>query len=940
MKSYIKRLFISLAIALTSLISFTVAAQAATYYVSPAGNDGGGGTTQTTAWATFDRAWQTLQPGDTLLVMDGTYYQRIAPNVRNGQAGLPITVRALNDGKAIIDGQGQRLPLQLGEMWPGPIGNYFVIEGVVLRNSNGHVVWIMGNNDTLRRVSAYNANTDTNSQVMMLSGQNTLVEDCIAAGSGRKMIEVNGSNVTVRRCFTYGTEWLGRNFCATDWPWIDGVQVYNASNNLFENVIAVGPYPVWALSVQANDPSAIADNNRFLGSAAIQAGFNLNDTYHEYNVLPQPNNCNRTLHPDYDNHKVGLQIWGQGTLRNNVFRDILAYGNAGLGFSNAWPSPRTADSGNVLDHATISGNGSHAVTADGGIGAQVRLGSLVPTNSKIQGTSYQGEGARLTYRYVDGVLTTQPLWPWPMESRGTAELGFSITSFMQAHMQQAGMTTGGSTATPTPTAVAIATATPTRTPAPLTATPTKTPVPLTATPTKTPVPLTATPTKTPAPATPTPAQTPAPTATSVVYRANVGLLNVVGGDPQLDSNNWTVVWFGKLSTNNNYGDVRVIGANDGMRINVQVWDRYLYAGDKLTIQINGVTKTATYPSSAGWTIGNRCVTSNDCKGWSADALFAWSDFGGKPAIGASWPFKVMVTDLDQNSVTSTAAWPPSGSGVLRWGLPNYAGGSTTGAQQAVIALSADSMVGGGTDCGTQDAPSYFPTWGNRNWGSALTANVQAQWDLADWPCFSKYYATWPVTSIPAGAQIVSATLEMRHFGNPGYQIGDTGDTLMQLSEVTNSWGEQSITWDTAPVPVENIARTMVHPLPTTCVTPGFYCSPGILYSWDVTQIVRRAQASGRTWASIVMYTGAGQYHSGKYFSSREGAEPPKVRVFYKPATIVASAVASDPAPNDVQQGVDGLPPVEEPTPVVTPDPSDGNPDLSFRLYLPAIDVGP
>ncbi len=51
----------------------------------------------------------------------------------------------------------------------------------------------------------------------------------------------------------------------------------------------------------------------------------------------------------------------------------------------------------------------------------------VPT---IQGTEHQGEGARLTHRYVDGVLTDQPLWPWPMEERIQREMGLSVTREM------------------------------------------------------------------------------------------------------------------------------------------------------------------------------------------------------------------------------------------------------------------------------------------------------------------------------------------------------------------------------------------------------------------------------------------------------------------------------------------------------------------------------
>ena len=71
-------------------------ATAATYYISPNGNDNNNGTSTTTAWQTFDRAWDALQPGDTLLLMDGTYTKAttglVQPNVRNGQPGNPITI--------------------------------------------------------------------------------------------------------------------------------------------------------------------------------------------------------------------------------------------------------------------------------------------------------------------------------------------------------------------------------------------------------------------------------------------------------------------------------------------------------------------------------------------------------------------------------------------------------------------------------------------------------------------------------------------------------------------------------------------------------------------------------------------------------------------------------------------------------------------------------
>ena len=36
-------------------------------------------------------------------------------------------------------------------------------------------------------------------------------------------------------------------------------------------------------------------------------------------------------------------------------------------------------------------------------------------------------GANILYEYMNGILTNQPLWPWPMEDRIMAETGMSVT---------------------------------------------------------------------------------------------------------------------------------------------------------------------------------------------------------------------------------------------------------------------------------------------------------------------------------------------------------------------------------------------------------------------------------------------------------------------------------------------------------------------------------
>lgn len=428
------------------MISLLSSVHATSFYISPNGLDTNTGLNTSVPIQSFNHAWQLLYPGDTLYVMDGLYKDTVAPNIRNGETGKPITIKAVHDGQAVVDGEGVRVPLQLGDMWPGPIGNYFVVEGIVFKNALEHVVRVIGFHNVLRRISAYNADPDKNAQVFLLSGDDILNEDCIAAGSGRKMIEVNGTNVTVRRCVAYGTLWRGNEFCNNAWPWIDGIQIYNGNNNVIENNITFGPYPVWGLSVQANDPNAVSDNNVLSGNAVIGTGYaDLAGTqwvdYYTASALPQPNTCNRTTSLLFDNHSVGFQIWGQGKITNNTFKDIIALNSSGLGYSNAWPSTRVADFGNSTDRFTMINNGAHNTAEDNrkaGSLAQANLGGWPLTNSLIL-KNYDATntvvGARLQNMYIGGTLTSQSLWPWPMDSRVTAEFGsvfgkqnFSITN--------------------------------------------------------------------------------------------------------------------------------------------------------------------------------------------------------------------------------------------------------------------------------------------------------------------------------------------------------------------------------------------------------------------------------------------------------------------------------------------------------------------------------
>jgi Protein of unknown function (DUF1565) len=96
---------------LTSVLTlFCQCASAATYYVATTGSDSNPGTQSAPFRHLSKAALTATQPGDTVIVMDGTYDNEgvVAPTIvvilsYSGTAGNPITFRAQNRGKAILD---------------------------------------------------------------------------------------------------------------------------------------------------------------------------------------------------------------------------------------------------------------------------------------------------------------------------------------------------------------------------------------------------------------------------------------------------------------------------------------------------------------------------------------------------------------------------------------------------------------------------------------------------------------------------------------------------------------------------------------------------------------------------------------------------------------------------------------------------------------------
>jgi hypothetical protein len=268
------------------------------------------------------------------------------------------------------------------------------------------------------------------------------------------------------------------------------------------------------------------------------------------------------------------------------------------------------------------------------------------------------------------------------------------------------------------------------------------------------------------------------------------------------------------------------------------------------------------------------------KGWIMDIWIPFASLGlaGPPAQDTEWGMALAVHDRDDAAGTAIpdAVWPegmigdqPGTWGELVFGLPSYVPPAAVPRDTVTIrdgldgASVVDVHVGGDTTCGVDYEPDYAG-WGDANYAGDTDFNIQNQGNVHDWPCFSKYYVTFPLDAVPAGKVVLSATLTLHQFGGSGGP-GQAEPSLIQVLTVGSDWSEGTLTWNNAPLSLENVARTWVYPL------AEFPDWPGVAHTWDVSRAAAAAYTSG-TPLRLALYDADWDYHSGKYFVSSDTGE--------------------------------------------------------------------
>jgi len=204
--------------------------------------------------------------------------------------------------------------------------------------------------------------------------------------------------------------------------------------------------------------------------------------------------------------------------------------------------------------------------------------------------------------------------------------------------------------------------------------------------------------------------------------------------------------------------------------------------------------------------------SSEDRGWNITFKVSFASLGlsGPPAAGTVWGAALVLHDRDLNDPLPNKLWPsnlsttvPATWGQFHFGLPSFSPppvspeGSITIRNGLDDVTVIDGQVGGDSVCAGSIHPNYWAQWGSLNYSTGAPSErfvIQNQWNLGDWPCFSKYFIDFPLDTVPANKKIISAELTLYQFGNSN-QGGSFDPTnlpepsVIQIFTVDEAWNE-------------------------------------------------------------------------------------------------------------------------------------------------------
>ncbi len=358
--------------------------QAKTIFVAPSGN--GNGSDELHPSGSLNNAVASLNPGDTLIFLDGVYHQTLSISNKSGTQEKPVVLMAKHAGSVLINADTART----NAVYIDHV-SYMKIDGIEGGNSLHHAWRVLSSSYlTLTRCAGFNAGYlqaidghaldtyDDNCHVFSIAySDHILAEDIWGWGTGRYVFAYFQCSNSIIRRGVFRADLYDRAPHA-------GMNVYDCVNCIAENVIAFGTRFHLQSDYYADNPWGL-----------VQGGMVFDD--HTF-----PADANRILGCfDLDNGN-----WRTELPRSNPAIHVMSHWHGSFEDMVIWK--------NALDYGFV-------LSTDQEVKLPER--ALIGSPSKIK----QETGPYVNNRYVDGILTTQPLWPWPNEELIKRDLGMDKT---------------------------------------------------------------------------------------------------------------------------------------------------------------------------------------------------------------------------------------------------------------------------------------------------------------------------------------------------------------------------------------------------------------------------------------------------------------------------------------------------------------------------------
>ena len=402
------------------------------YYLSPTGSDANDGS-ENSEWATFEHAFASMEGSDALIIRDGVYDERFGTwqydssgkavavsNPPSGIPGFPTIIAAEHPGGVIIN----------QDAWIG--NDYLEILGLRFVSDSGGVASFSGNHINVRQTS-FHGDQDGPEMICLVgaSGSHILFEDswvsgvgecAYFAGSGSRFDDTRGHHITYRRVVMSLQGYEG----SLEYV---GILLYGAKDILVENAIAIDFAPIsdTPFDYKGGIYSRVgygAARHDYYGSLVLNNPFD--------GFLLTVGGCENCVAWDVGGHGFRQRNQATETIGHVVHK--VTVGDAGTGvmnFSHAYSNALVVDSG--PGSSRIGGEFHHTFNSTVGSEGSNTLVNVNPELKYItriesgapgfrNGLANASRGADLLFRYVNGVETNEPLWPWPHEDRIKKEM--------------------------------------------------------------------------------------------------------------------------------------------------------------------------------------------------------------------------------------------------------------------------------------------------------------------------------------------------------------------------------------------------------------------------------------------------------------------------------------------------------------------------------------